>query len=531
MIEHQESGLQKHRASSHGRTLRCVLTSFAIALLATHVAAAAPRTPYGGTVIAFAWGAPLAIDPRAWRTAADLSLARAVFEPLYGIDEKGELLPVLARGLPEIRGKQVIVPLHEGLVFHDGRPVTAAAVAAWLETLAEPESRAAHVLLAVKGAREKLAGDGTSRLAIQARSEDLSLVFELAQPYAEFPRLLASPHAAIAAPRAAGEGASDRTETRGASMFGTGPYMFSSAGKASNEEIISLSPFLGHRSGRPFIDALIVRESVSRFGTVSQLKRGDAVVVFGVPDVKAAKHHEIVPWSRARLPLELVVLSIGRKREGLRSERAYSALSTALNRSTLARRFLGAGAEPISTLFGELKERELSGDTPPLRTEATLIASKEDHAARRIAERVQLDLLRAGVTVVIEWVPPRTLDARRRDRRYDLMLDSMYPEWPGGPLAIDRFHELLSLTAPAGLPDSIISAEELGAFVRASEAERLATLGDLERTLRVRAGLIPIAAQVPVIAVRSDLHDFVLAPFGQLELADAFLAPPSGHDN
>ena len=60
----------------------------------------APRTPFGGELIAYVWGRPIAIDPIHLATAADATVQRALFEPLYAIDGSGRVVPDLALELP-----------------------------------------------------------------------------------------------------------------------------------------------------------------------------------------------------------------------------------------------------------------------------------------------------------------------------------------------------------------------------------------------------------------------------------------------
>jgi ABC-type transport system substrate-binding protein len=466
------------------------------------------------------FGAPLTLDPRALVTAQDVSVAGALYETLYAIDAEGTLVPRLARDLPEVRGTQVIVPLKDGLLSHDQRAIGPAEIAAWMQTLADPDSRSAHVVLPVKGARARLA-DGRSHVAIEAMPNERALAFDLVEPYADFPRLLASPHAGVALPRSSGS--QPRVlEAFGVPGAGTGPWMIDPSASATGELV--LLPFLQHSSGRPFLDTLIVRESSSRFGTMSQLKKGEAAAIFGVPDTRAVKRHELIPWTAGKLPGELVVLSVGRSSEGLRTPEMHREISAALNRDALAHRFLGAGSEPASTLFGDLKDDPPAASAPRARIDAHLTVAKDDRAAHRIAERVQLDLLRAGVTVTIDWVSASTIELRRKDKRYDLMLDSLYPDWPGGSLPADRFHALLSLVAATGALYSAISPEELTAFARASDPERRRLIAELEPQLRVRAGIVPIAVRLPAVAVRADLRDWAMLPFGRLDLSNAFFS-------
>lgn len=485
-------------------------------LLLGALLSSAPRVPYGGTATALVYGAPLSLDPRAICTAADASLSALIYEPLYLIDETGSLVPQLARALPELRGNTLTVPLRTDVVFHDGKPLLASGVAKYFLSLADERSNSSFIVTPVRGALARLGGDLSARVAISANDAEASVSFELIEAYEGFARLLASPRAAIP-----GASIAAKDEIFGLRGVGTGPFAAGDSAQRNNEGL-TLVPFRGHLSGRPYLDALQVKVAVSRFGTISLLKRADAAVVFGVPDVRAAKHHLIVPWDRKRLPLELTVLAIGDGIGELATSEGRKAIDQVLDRPTLARRFLGNGAEAASTLFGELEStaalapgRERAG------MRATLIVSQGDPEAKRVAERVQLDLLRAGITVIIEKVPIATLESRRKDRRYDLMIDTIYADGQPGGSSIDRLHALLSVAAMRGVPTAI-GETELSAFLRRSEEGRRGELTTLEKEIRLRAGIVPIAARAPVIGVQKTLLRWRQAPLGTIELADAY---------
>src|SRR5688572_3142594 len=103
---------------------------------------AAPRTPYGGDLIAYVWGRPIATDPLHLATVADATIQRALYETLYSIDGNGQLAPNLAAEPPLIEGNRVTIRLRPNLVAHDGTAVTAARVAEWLTRLSTKSSRA-----------------------------------------------------------------------------------------------------------------------------------------------------------------------------------------------------------------------------------------------------------------------------------------------------------------------------------------------------------------------------------------------------
>lgn len=484
---------------------------------------AAPRTPYGGNAVMFVYGAPLSLDPRAVSTQADATLSALLFEPLYTLDRDNNLVPVLARAQPELRGNTLYVPLRTDVVFHDQKPLTASAVAQHFLSLADERSNASFVIAPLRGGLARLSGDTSAKLGITARDDEAAIVFELLQPYEHYARLLASPRAAIT-----GAGRGSKEDAFGLRAAGTGPFFADNTQRSGNESL-TLAPFRAHVLGRPFLDAIQVRVAVSRFGTISLLRKNDAAIVFGVPDVRAAKHHTIVPWDKRRLPSELTVLAIGDGIGELATADGRRAIELALDRTTLARRFLGNGAEPASTLFGELEPSPARDAAARERAglRAVMLVAQGDHEARRVADRLQLDLLHAGITVIIEKVPAGILEARRRDRRYDLMVDTVYADGQPGGAAIDRFHALLSIAAQRGLPTAL-AADELSAFLRAGDDARKSELIALEREVRLRAGVVPIAARIPLIAVNKSLEDWSLSELGIIELSGAYFSGASG---
>lgn len=455
---------------------------------------AAPRRPYGGAVVGYVWGRAITTRPQDLATVADATVQRALYEPLYLIDESGTLVPHLAAELPAMDGNTVQVELRPGLVAHDGTPVHAAQVAAWLTDLIRPDSRAAFVLLPVAGARARLAGAGTP-VGIQALSPT-TLLFDLEHPYPGFGRLLASAHAGIGV----------------SSGSGTGAFRLGEGATAGG---VTLLPFTGHFVGRPFLDRVELRPLASRFGATAIIRRERAGLVFGVPDTGRIGDEHLLPWPK-HAQSEVVVLSAGDRLQGDRAA-LVAALDGALNRRRLARRYLDQEASAADTFLG-IDGPPLGGASPGRSRSATLLVAKEARAGQRFAERVQLDLHRAGVTAVIDRVSSDVLERRRRSRDYELMIDVVLPDAPGGTDPVDQLHGLLSIGASYGRTD-FVSAETLKRFVRGSRKMQKRLLPEIERMLRA-GGVLPIAIRAPAVSVLADLRRLQVGPAGVLELAD-----------
>lgn len=501
----------------------------------------APKTPYGGHAAAVVWGEAVALDPKAARTPAEASAAGMLYETLYRINERGDLEPLLASDLPEWRGRDLVIPLRRGVPLHDGRVLTAADVMRALVSLLDPGSSGAHVLWAVTGASDRLSG-ATSRIGIQPSADGGGIILELRAPYPEFPRLLASPRAAIAIPSSTTSSESRVPNHPDTAFVGSGPWLLSSEGPSG---ALDLAPFPLHRVGRPFLDRFEFRPLASRFDALSELRRRDASIVFGVPDPKAAKYHVLLEETlrgpskfsgaslpaASALPREVVLISRGALLPTLQSESAHAALGRAINRAISAQ-LLGPRAVPTATLL-EPSEPGPHPSFPPTstpwrRTEATLLVSRDDLVSRRLAERVQLDLLRVGVSVVIERVPHPMIEARKKDRQYELLIDTIFADGPPSARPIDRLHALLSIAADFGMLGEIALDEEIISFTIADDPTRSEKLSALESHVRRRCGLIPIAARTPSVAIPKVLADLRVTPFGALDVSDTYISSSEG---
>jgi peptide/nickel transport system substrate-binding protein len=102
----------------------------------------------GGTVKLLFWQAPSIANPH-HGSNTDRAVGRAILEPLGEYDEKGEVVPVLAREVPshangtlDKDGKWVVWRLKQGVTWHDGKPFTPEDVIFTWEYVADPATAA-----------------------------------------------------------------------------------------------------------------------------------------------------------------------------------------------------------------------------------------------------------------------------------------------------------------------------------------------------------------------------------------------------
>lgn len=461
-------------------------------------AESAPRPHYGGEVVLHVFGPPLSLNPHLAPTSADRTVQAALFEPLYRLGPDDSLEPVLASGPPEIDGKRVFIPLRQGVRLHDGQLLTPQRAAQSLQS--KLHSSGAHVLTPVAGFYEAYAGRGN--LGLTADGPRHGLRFELLEPYEGFVRLLTCSHAAITVP-------SDRAQRE----VGTGPFTLE---RRSARGGVHLVAFVEHWRGRPYLDRVVFRIQASRSNASAWARRAEPSWLFGVPDARGIRP-ETLHWPDAAsspAPLSRRVLRLP---QGVPPQ----AIEAALGRERLVRRFMDGEAQPTSRLLGSGPATNAPPDGRGLQAlSARLVVSQSDRPSWPFAQRVQLDLLRVGVSVTLERVDGDELQAKLQSPGADIVLGALLSDAPHTDDPIDGLHALLSMSASLGAPDTITEAE-LRAFLLADTASRQARLPQLEQALRDRLGLVVIAVRAPGLMVKDDLSGWSIDSRGAVRLDEA----------
>ncbi len=361
------------RAITRRALLRAAATGAAWAWVSTRPgrvrrAAAEARPGYGGHVVASLTSAPLTWDPLGAWSYADATLVGLVFDTLYRVDARGNLVPQLAAAPPEVvstdaAGHVVRVRLRRGVRFHDGRELTAADVAASLTRAAK--SAAAEWALADVERVAAVAGGDAVQLTLRRAAPDLAL-------------LLSAPQLAITP---AGK------PPPGKAPVGTGPFRV----EASATRRVELAAFAAHFAGRPYLDHLTLRWFEQAGDEARAYEVGDAdvsvrgAVAFAGHQPKYAT--EVVDGTA----MWLGFLGFGRAHAKLTNDPAFrSALSLALGRAAF--KHVGSGERVIPALAPE--SPDLGGAAP----DATQANARPDaaHIALRDAAK-QNDELRAAL--------------------------------------------------------------------------------------------------------------------------------------
>ncbi|MBK8012538.1 MAG: hypothetical protein IPK13_14395 [Deltaproteobacteria bacterium] len=539
------------RGSSMHRSLSIfvhLMIPFVFSIHSSRPAFGATRVPYGGQLKAFLAAEPSKIQRSVLDSAYVVAIASLIYEPLYRLRADGTLEPVLASLPPEVAsgGRKIIVPLRPPQPTHEGGRLSPEDIRRALEDLATAGSSAAFAFLPVRGGRARIEGrQAPLSVKVVEDREGASLVFELTTPYDAFPMLLAVPQMLVGGPDDTGTG-----PFRRASATGTAEPANGSARTASprDREGWTLLPFLLHREGRPFLDSIVITPIASRFATTSVVEQRRAHVVLGVPE-RAPQEVRMLDWPRGPAPQELITLSAGdgESRGRSPSPSDLAQLDAAIHRTRIVARYLGPAARATRTLRGTVtftsptshptanartepgRAHRGEGGMPPRSTVAnpsndagprTLLVPKDARFGQRLAERVQLDLIRAGISAKITRISREEATQRRRQRNYDFLLDTLYSAAPSeAPMAI-RFHGLWQVAVAQGCPDAIDDAS-LRAFDEATEAQRAVLVGALDERIREACRIIPIATSPPGIFIRSDVSPISVDGGGRIAFANA----------
>jgi 4-phytase/acid phosphatase/peptide/nickel transport system substrate-binding protein len=180
--------------------------------------------------------------------------ANTIMEPLFRIDEKGNLAPVLGLSADMSQdGKTWTIELRPGVKFHDGTPFNADAVVDHWQRMFDPQNKfRARAALSVIESVEK-AGEHT-------------IHYRLKHPWLPFKQVITSTRGLInliPSPTAVAQGVQNRAPV------GTGPFMFQEW-KGGEHFTVVKNPDYWNK-GKPYLDTIIFKpmpDSQTRFASL-----------------------------------------------------------------------------------------------------------------------------------------------------------------------------------------------------------------------------------------------------------------------
>jgi ABC-type transport system substrate-binding protein len=291
-------------------------------LAATTACGGKPAQPPGVILTYYESYDPRSLDPALSTDVPTGEMATLVFDGLTQFDPDGRLHPGLAdRWTVGRDGRRYVFHLRRGVKFHDGAPLTAAAVRASLLRVLSPGTHGGRPwpLYPIAGAEDYAAGRRGDVPGIELLG-DSAVAFSLTQPLAIFPKFLAMPVASVLP-------APPPTDP-GAHPVGTGPWRFV-AWQHDDYLLFARNP--AYWGGAPAAETLTVRIIPEPLTRAAEFEAGRLTVV-EVPFGETARwRQDRRDWLVEKPALRVVYVALNNRRGPLRDVRVRQAINRAVD--------------------------------------------------------------------------------------------------------------------------------------------------------------------------------------------------------
>ncbi len=277
------------------------------------------------------------LDPAQASTVNTIQLLSALGDPLYSLDQRGELIPRLAAAPPIVSsdGLTVTIPLRGDVLFHDGTRFDADAMAFSLRRFLEI------------GSLSYVVGGRISSVEVAAVDR---LVLRLSRPSTSLDGLLTSVNLTPVSPTAYSQHRDGFLHHR---FVGTGPYRLSDF----NEHQQRLEPFEEYWAEPPAnkgLDLITLSNSTALYGA---LRSGEVDVLLS-PSIDEDQRHALhTQAQRGQLreaigpATEIGYITLLSNVEPLKDTRLRQALALSLNREEISERVSYGLRRPLRSLI------------------------------------------------------------------------------------------------------------------------------------------------------------------------------------
>ena len=257
---------------------------------------------------------------------------------LYGYEPgTTDLKPQLATELPKVSGDGLVyrIPLRKGVLFHDGAPFNAQAMAFSLNRFITNGGQPAFLL-------------ADTVKSVQATG-DYEITIQLKKPFAAFPALLAFSGLCAVSPKAYETGAG---KFKPSTFVGTGPYKLAAYGSDSLR-LDAFDKYWGKKSANQGVDIQIFSSSANLFNNF-RTSAVDVAYQFLDPDqIKTlADRAQKGDWQAIAGPGNVITyLTLNLKDQPLDRVEVRRAIAAMINRQLLQERVFQGQAEALYSLI------------------------------------------------------------------------------------------------------------------------------------------------------------------------------------
>ncbi|HST50877.1 MAG TPA: ABC transporter substrate-binding protein [Pyrinomonadaceae bacterium] len=431
------------------------MVSAALALLAAVLLLAGCRGGGGTQFVTILDSNPATLDPLDGTDASSERLRQLMFNSLLKKNEKFEYVGDLADGYQISEdGKTVTFKLHEGVTFHDGKPLTSADAKYTLDSLfASGKKKAAPFFEAISTnvnnagasaaaaatppAEGKAAASQPYITSVEA-PDPLTLVIHLRKPWSS---LLGNLVSVPVIP----QGSADAQKTH---PVGSGPFKF--VNYDESQQIVDLAAFDGYWQGAPQIKELRVRAILDANTLQAELQSGHVDLASGASNLSPDSYKFLGQDSKLQVKqfpgANVTYLGFNCEHPPLDNVKVRQAIAFAIDRESIVRDLLLGQARVANSILPEsswaydagqtytydtarakqlLDEagfRDPDGDGPQMRFQKPISfkISAGNAAVSQYAGVIQNSLKSIGVPVEIETLETATLIQQLRDGQYDI---------------------------------------------------------------------------------------------------------------
>lgn len=395
------------------------------------------------------------LDPLNGTDAASERLRQLIFNSLLRKNEKFEYVGDLASDYQISEdGKTVTFTLHDGVTFHDGKPLSSADAKYTLDTLlASKKNKAAAFYESAPGG-----GGSRSYIAAVETPDPKTLIIRLRKPWTS---LLGNLVSVPVIPQGSADSQKDHP-------VGSGPFKYVS--RDESQKVVDLAGFEGYWQGAPQIKQLRVRTILDANTLQAELQSGRIDLVSGAANLSPDSYKFLGQDQKLQIKqfpgANIVYLGFNCERPPLNNVKVRQAIAYSIDRESIVRDLMLGQARVASSILPEsswaydpgqkytydpararqlLDEagfRDPDGDGPRMRFDKPISfkISAGNAAVSQFANVIQNSLKGVGVPVAIETFETSTLLQQLGEGQFELTT----LRWVGGnqdPVFLrDLFH-------------------------------------------------------------------------------------------
>lgn len=398
---------------------------------------------------------PATLDPLDGTDASSYRLQQLMFNALLRKNEKFEYVGDLAAQYEVTdEGRTATFKLHEGVTFHDGKPLTSADAKYTLEHLlasnkkkaapffeslpAAPAAGNANTNTGSTGATPPAAAKPESYISAVETPDPLTLVIRLRKPWLQLlPSLVSVP--------VIPQGSADSQKSK---PVGSGPFSF--VRYDESQQVVDLLGFDKYWQGAPAIKELRVRAILDANTLQAELQSGRIDLISGAANLSPDFYKFLEGDPNVKVEkfpgANIVYLGFNAEQPPLNNVKVRQAISYAIDRETIVRDLLLGQARVAHSILPEAswaydagqkytldltRSRQLldeagfpdpDGDGPRMRFERPIVfkITSGNAATSQFAGVIQNALKTVGVPVEIETLETNTLLPQLRNGQFQM---------------------------------------------------------------------------------------------------------------